>query len=143
MNPPLTPRGIRVRAAGTAILLVFSGAILGIAADRLWLSPRTSEARPLTADAMAAHLGLSAEEEERLSILLDSLHGEIAAAIPYGPDSLRTATNAAHLMIEAALPGPARPAFHDWMQDHHEHMRHLMHLGPMSPGMMRGGGGME
>jgi len=125
------------------MLLLLSGAILGIATDRLWLSPRSIEGMSLTADAMAARLGLSAEEEERLSILLDSLHVEIAAAIPHGPDSLRAATAAAHLRIEASLPEPARPAFHGWMQEHHEHMRHRMHLGPMAPGMMRGGGAMD
>lgn len=132
----------RARAAGTAVLLVLTGAVLGITVDRLWLSPTRIGAMSLTAGAMSERLGLSSEDAERLSVLLDTLHTEVTAAAADGPEALRAATDAAHQRIDASLPPESRPAFHSWMQEHREHMMRQMHPAPMGPGAMRGGGGM-
>lgn len=121
--------GDRVRAAGAAALLVLAGAALGIVVDRAWLSPPPIEAMSLTASAMSDRLGLSPGEEARLNVLLDSLHSEVMAAAVEGPDALRAATDAAHRRIEASLPAESRPAFHAWMQEHHEHMMRQMRGG--------------
>jgi hypothetical protein len=112
----------RFRAAGAATLLLVTGALLGIAIDRLWISPPPTESMSLTAGAMSERLGLSSEQEARLVVLLDSLHEEVLAAAAAGPDALRSATDAAHRTIDASLPPESRPAFHAWMQEHREHM---------------------
>ncbi|MEX2048540.1 MAG: hypothetical protein WEB90_03085 [Gemmatimonadota bacterium] len=124
----------RVRAAGTAALLLLTGAALGITVDRVWLSAPPIESMSLTAGAMSERLGLSPEEAERLSVLLDSLHAQVAAAAVNGPEALRAATDAAHRRIEASLPTESRPAFHSWMQEHREHMMQQMRMGPMMHG---------
>jgi len=110
------------RAAGVAALLLVTGALLGIAIDRVWLSPPPTESMSLTAGAMSERLGLSSEQEARLVVLLDSLHAEVLAAAAAGPEALRSATDAAHRTIDASLPPESRPAFHAWMQEHREHM---------------------
>jgi hypothetical protein len=120
----------RARAAATASLLILAGAGLGIAVDRLWLSA-PDEGMSLTAEAMSERLGLDPEVEARLTVLLDSLHAEVAAAAVEGPEALRAATDAAHARIAAFLPPESRPAFHLWMQEHHEQMMRQMGLGPM------------
>ena len=120
----------RARAVATALLLILAGAALGIVVDRLWLSA-PAEGMSLTATAMAERLGLGPEDEARLIVLLDSLHAEVAAAAVDGPEALRAATGAAHGRIASSLPPESRPAFHLWMQEHHEHMMHQMGLGPM------------
>jgi dienelactone hydrolase len=130
----------RTRAAVAAALLVLTGAVLGIAADRALFSPAPIEAMPLTAEALSERLDLSAGEAARLGALLDSLHGEVTEAAADGPEAFRAATEAAHRQIEASLPPGSRPAFHAWMQEHREHMMHRMHPDARRPGMMRGGG---
>jgi len=138
----MTPRmgGARSRAGGTAVLLLLTGAVLGITADRIWRSPPSMEAAPLTAGAMSERLGLTPEEGARMALLLDSLHGEVTAAAVAGPEALRAATEAAHRRIEASLPPESRSAFHAWMQEHRDHMIYRMHSGPMGPGMRHRGG---
>jgi hypothetical protein len=126
----------RVRAAATAASLLLIGAVLGIAVDRAWLSPAPTGEMSLTASAMSARLGLDANEEARLNILLDSLHAEVTAAANEGPEALRAATRSAHRQIEAFLPPDSRPEFHMWMREHREHMMQTMHPGGMGPGMM-------
>jgi len=118
----MSPVANRVRAVVAAGLLLVTGALLGIAIDRVWLAPPPTEAMSLTAGAMSERLGLSAEEEARLVVLLDSLHAEVLAAAAAGPEALRSATDAAHRTIDASLPPESRPAFHAWMQEHREHM---------------------
>jgi hypothetical protein len=135
----MTRSSDRTRAAATAVLLVLTGAVLGIAADRALFSPAPIAAASLTAEALSERLDLSAGDAARLGALLDSLHGEVTAAAADGPETLRAATEAAHRRIEASLPPDSRPAFHAWMQEHREHMMHRMHPGAMGPGMMRDG----
>lgn len=132
---------VRMRAAGTVLLLLLSGAVAGIAVDRLWFSAPVNNAgaMPLTADAMAAQLGLSADEEARLTALLDTLNAEMAGAMAGGSEALMTATHAAHLRIEASLPPEARSAFHAWMREQHERMMLRMHQGGMVPEAMGSG----
>ena len=113
------------RAAGTAALLLVTGGAMGVVVDRLWLSPTEAAAARLTAEAMAARLGLSSEDEAHLRILLDSLHAEILAAVQQGPDSLHAAVRDARLRIEAALPVDARAEFREWIQEHHQQMRRM------------------
>lgn len=122
----------RWRAAGTAALLVVTGGVMGVLVDRLWLSPPEAHATPLTAEALAARLGLSSAEEAHLRALLDSLHTEI---LHHAPDSLGIAVRNAQLRIEAALPADARPEFRAWMQEHHEQLRGRMRGGPRDHGM--------
>lgn len=126
----------RARAAGTAVCLVLIGAVLGIAADRAWISPASTDDMSLTASAMSEHLGLDPTEEARLNVLMDSLHSEVVAAATRGPEALRAATDAAHRQIEAVLPPDARPAFRAWMQGHREHMMQTMHPQGMGAGMV-------
>jgi hypothetical protein len=128
------------RAAGTAALLLVTGGVMGVLADRLWLSPPETHATPLTAEAMAARLGLTSAEEAQLRALLDSLRGEIHAVVQRAPDSLRAAVSNAQLRIEAALPSDARSEFRAWMQEHHAQMVGRMHGGPINHGRTRGGG---
>jgi hypothetical protein len=119
------------RAAGTAALLLVTGGVMGVLVDRLWLSPPETHTTPLTAEAMAARLGLSSVEEARLRALLDSLRTEIHVVVQRAPDSLGVAVRNAQLRIEAALPPAARPEFRAWMREHHAQMRSRMHGGPM------------
>lgn len=121
----------RLRAMGTAALLVVSGAAMGILVDRLWLSPPPAQASSLTAEGMAARLGLSPTEEARLRGLLDSLHAEI---VRQGPDSLGVTVRDAQRRIEETLPPDARSEFRAWMREHHERMMHRMHGGPRDHG---------
>jgi len=122
----------RLRAAGTAIALVLFGALLGITVDRLLHEPVPVARAPLTADAMAARLGLAAEDEARLRALVDTLNSEVLAAMAEGPEALLAATHAAHLRIEASLPEEARTAFHSWMREQHRQIMH--HMEGMHPG---------
>jgi hypothetical protein len=130
----MSPSSDRARAVGTAALLLLTGALLGIAVDRAWLSPAPMQTMSLTADAMSERLGLSSEEQARLVVLLDSLHAEVVVAAAAGPEALRAATDAAHETIAASLPPESRPAFHSWMQEHREHMMHQMGMRPMMHG---------
>jgi len=123
-------RAARSRAAVAAALLLVAGAIMGIALDRLWLSPRSTQATPLTAAAMSDRLALAPADQARITALLDTLHREISAAMAHGPDSVRAATDAAHRRIEASLPPEARPEFRAWMLGHQQHMMQRLHLGP-------------
>jgi len=132
----MTRSSDRARAAGAATLLLLTGAVLGIAADRALFSPAPTQAMSLTAEAMSERLGLSPAERARLSALLDSLHAEVTAAAADGADALRAATDAAHGRIEDFLPPGSRPAFHSWMEEHREHVMDRMHPGAMGPGMM-------
>jgi hypothetical protein len=125
--------GARWRAAATAALLLVTGGVMGILVDRLWLSPPEAHATPLTAEAMAARLGLSSAEEARLRALLDSLHTEI---LHHAPDSLGSAVRNAQLRIEAALPPDARSEFRAWVREHHEQLRGRMHSGRTDHGPM-------
>ena len=132
MTRPSNRPSIRLRAAAAAVLLLLTGALIGIAVDRTILSPADVEARsPLTARAMASSLGLSPAEQAGLEALLDSLHAEVVAAADDGPDALRAATASAHRRIETWLPPASRPAFRQWIQGHREHMMERMHGGPM------------
>ena len=140
-NRPSAPA--RLRAAGTALLLLVAGAALGVAADRLWIAPAQAEGLALTPEAMSERLGLSDAEAARLSTLLDSLHMVVTSAAAEGPEALRAATNAAHLRIEASVRPESRPAFHSWMQEHREHMMQRMRPGTMHRGMMHPGAPMR
>lgn len=132
-------RGARWKAALTALLLLLTGAALGIAADRLWLTgPSEAGAAPLTVDAMARFLDLSPADRARVQRLLDSLEVEVAAASRAGPDSLRTVARRARTRLEDALPAGARSEFHQWMQSHHQRMMERMH-GPGGMPMHRDG----
>ncbi|MBI4421971.1 MAG: hypothetical protein HY560_14195 [Gemmatimonadetes bacterium] len=130
------------RAAGTAALLLVTGGVMGVLVERLWLSPPETRATPLTAEAMAARLGLSSAEEAHLRALLDSLHAEIQAVVQQDPDALNAAVRNAQLRIEAALPPEARSEFRAWMQEHHDRIMGRMHGRPMDHGPMHGGGSM-
>lgn len=117
--------GARWRAAGTALLLLVAGGVVGVAMDRLWLSRSRTEVAPLTAEAMAARLDLSSSEETRLRALLDSLHSEVLTVVDRRPDSLRTVVHVAQQRIEAALPAGARVEFRNWMNEHHERLARM------------------
>lgn len=129
----------RWRAAGTAALLLVAGGALGVVADRLWLSPPPAEATPLTAEAMATRLELSASEAAHVRSLLDSLHAEILTVVRQSPDSLGTAVRNAHQRIEAALPPEDRSAFRAWIREHHEQMMGRMQRDVPHGSMHRGG----
>jgi hypothetical protein len=129
----------RWKPALTALLLLLTGAALGVAADRLWLTgPPEAGGVPLTVDAMARSLDLSPEERARVQQLLDSLEVEVAAASRAGPDSLRTVARRARTRLEDALPAGARSEFRQWMQGHHQWMMERMH-GPGGMPMHRDG----
>src|SRR5262245_46807640 len=119
--------GARWRGAATAVLLLVTGALMGILVDRYWLAPPPMHAAPLTAEAMAARLRLSPAETERVRRLLDSLHTEILGVVPQGPDSLAKAARDAQKRIEAVLPPDARAEFRAWMQQHHDQLMSRMH----------------
>lgn len=121
--------GARWRAAGTAALLLLAGGAMGIVADRLWLSPAPVEAAPLTAEAMATRLDLSASEAAHVRALLDSLHAEILVILQQNPDGLATKVRDAHRRIEAALPVDVRPEFHAWIRQHHDQMMNRVRRG--------------
>jgi hypothetical protein len=118
--------GARRRSAGAAALLLLAGALLGVLVDRFWLLPRGVEAMSLTATAMAARLDLGPSDEARIRALLDSIHADMSAAAPQGPDSLRSMARSAHMRLEAALPPRARPGFRAWIHDHHNQMMQRM-----------------
>ena len=116
----------RRKSAGAAALLLLAGALLGVLVDRFWLLPRGVEAMSLTATAMAARLDLGPSDEARIRALLDSIHADMSAAAPQGPDSLRSMARSAHMRLEAALPPRARPGFRAWIHDHHNQMMQRM-----------------
>lgn len=127
-DPTREMRGAGWKAALTALLLLLTGAALGVAADRLWLrSPPDAVAAPLTVDAMARSLELAPAERARVQRLLDSLEVEVAAASRAGPDSLRAVARRARTRLEDALPPGARSEFRQWMQSHHQRMMERMH----------------
>lgn len=148
----------RWQAALAAVLLLMTGAALGITVDRLWLTgPPAAGAAPLTVDAMARSLDLAPGDRARVRRVLDSLEAEVAEAARSGPDSLRSVARRARARLEGALPPDARPRFRQWMQVRHRQMMERMHgtgmgpmhgegMGPMHPegmgmgGMHRGGG---
>jgi hypothetical protein len=133
-------RKTRLRAGGAALLLLLTGAVLGIKVERLFNAPAPLEARGLTADAVAERLDLSPDEAVRLTALLDSIHGELMTAELESPEARRLATQEAHRRIEASLPPHAAPAFRAWIQEHREHMMHHMGSHPGGPGMGSGMG---
>lgn len=120
----------RLRSGGTAALLVLSGALLGIAADRFWLSQGEPVDAALTADTLADHLGLDPAAEASLSALLDTLHAEILSAAAFGPDSLQAKVDHAHRRIAESLPTESRTSFHSWMQGHHEEVMRRLQESP-------------
>lgn len=122
--------GTRLRAAGSAALLLLAGGAMGVTADRLWLSPPEVEAAPLTAEAMATHLDLSASEAAHVRALLDSLHAEILVVLQQNPDALASTVRDAHRRIEAALPVDVRPEFQAWIRRHHDQMMDRVRRGP-------------
>jgi hypothetical protein len=128
--------GARWRALTAVALLLFTGAVLGIIVDRNLLSPRELDASPLTAEALGARLGLSAEEEAQLRVLLDSLHAELMTAAELSPDSLRIMVRLAHRRIEAVLPPHTRADFRAWIHEHHQQLRRL-HGRPVDHGSDR------
>lgn len=133
---PYASRWQAVLAAG---LLMVTGAALGITADRLWRAgPPVAEAAPLTVDAMARSLDLSAGDRARVRQVLDSLEAEVAEAARSGPDSLRSVARRARARLENALPPGARPRFREWMQLRHRQMMERMHGSGMGP--MHGSG---
>jgi hypothetical protein len=120
-----------LRAAATVVFLLLAGALIGIVVDRHWISPPAIEATPLTAESIAARLGLAPTEEARLSALLDTLHVEMMRRLREDPDALGPAVHDAQRRIEAVLPPGTRPEFRALMQEHHEQMMRHTHGGPM------------
>ena len=119
--------GLRWKAALTAAFLLVLGIVLGIAIDRLWLTSGHVDRPPLTAEAMAEELELTASEEARVREVLDSLETEISEAAGMGPDSLHSAARRARQRLERALPPDTRPEFRQWMERHHRRMMKEMH----------------
>ena len=117
----------RWRAAGTALLLLVAGAVLGIMADRHLLSRPDTHEMPLTAEALVARLDLTVAEEARLRTVLDSLHADMAGVVQQGPDAMGAVARDAHRRIEAALPARVLPAFRDWIREHHDEAMRRMH----------------
>lgn len=131
----------RWKAVLTVVLLLVTGGILGVTADRLWIrGPSEVEAAPLTVDAMARSLNLAPGDRARVGRLLDSLEVEVARAARSGPDSLRSVARRARVRLEGALPPGARPEFRRWMQLQHRRMMERMH-GPGTTPMHRDGMG--
>lgn len=124
---PERTEGNRWTAALTAAFLLVTGAVLGIAIDRLWLRPPEPGGPPLTAEAMAESLELTSSEEARVRRVLDSLEVTISGAAGAGPDSLHAAAHRARMRLEKALPPRARPEFRRWMERHHRRMMEEMH----------------
>lgn len=124
---PERTEGNRWTAALTAAFLLVTGAVLGIAIDRLWLRPPEPGGPPLTAEAMAESLELTSSEEARVRRILDSLEVTISEAAGAGPDSLHAAAHRARMRLEQALPPRARPEFRRWMERHHRRMMEEMH----------------
>jgi hypothetical protein len=123
--------GSRRKAGAAAALLVLAGVALGVVVDRLWLMPPEAAAMPLTPEALVAHLELRPEDEARVRVLLESLHGEVTSAAAAGPEALAAVARSAHERIEQALPPEARPAFREWVEEHHAQMTERMHGGAM------------
>jgi hypothetical protein len=140
---PRGPAGARRQAGIAAVLLLLAGVALGVLLDRAVLLPRQLVARPLTAEALAADLGLAAAEEARIRVLLDSMHADVMAAAAGGPEALAAAARSAHERIEAALPPHARVGFREWVQLHHRQMmeRGVPHGGAGPPAHGPGGSG--
>jgi len=128
----------RARAAGAAALLLFTGILLGVVLDRVFLLPTPADANPLTVESLAERIDLPPEDQARLRALLDSLHAEVVAAAAEGPAALRVEMEAAHARIEASLPPEARPQFRSWLHENREHMMRRMHGDHMGRGRMRG-----
>lgn len=128
-----------LHAAGIAALLLMGGVALGIVVDRVWLLPPPTHETPLTAEALSAHLGLSPAEQERVRVLLDSLHTEINGVVERSPDSLSVAVRGAQGRLEQALPADARAEFRAWMQEHHEQLIGRMHRRPGRHGITPAG----
>lgn len=114
--------GARRKAAATAALLLFAGALLGVAVDRLWLRPGPAQATLLTTHGLASRLNLDSAEEARIRSLLDSIHADVSASAQHGPDSLRSTAQRAHARLESALPPRARSEFREWMHEQHREM---------------------
>jgi hypothetical protein len=121
----------RIRAAGAAGLLLVAGMALGIAVDRLVLTPAPADASALTVESLARRIDLSPEDAAGLRALLDSVHADVLAAAARGPQAAQAATRAAHGRIEASLDPRARQEFRAWMRGHREHMMRSMHRGMM------------
>jgi len=121
----------RTRAAGAAALLLVAGMALGIAVDRLVLTPAPADATALTVESLASRIDLSAEDAAGLRALLDSVHADVLAAAAEGPEAVQAATRAAHRRIEASLDPGARRGFRAWMRGHREQMMRSMHRGMM------------
>lgn len=130
---PERTEGNRWTAALTAAFLLVTGAVLGIAIDRLWLRTPEPDGPPLTAEAMAESLELTSSEEARVRRVLDSLEVTISGAAGAGPDSLHAAAHRARMRLEKALPPRARPEFRRWMERHHRRMMEEMHGGGGHP----------
>lgn len=128
----------RVRAAGAAALLLFTGVLLGVVLDRVFLLPTSAGANPLTVESLAERIDLPPEDQGRLRALLDSLHAEVVAAAAEGPAALRVEMEAAHARIEASLPPEARPQFRSWLHENREHMMRRRHGDHMGRGKRRG-----
>ncbi len=79
----------RTKAAAAAVLLLLTGALLGIALDRLWFRA-PANAMELTVSELSEHLDLAPAEETRMRALLDSIEPDIAAATAHGVDSLQS-----------------------------------------------------
>lgn len=145
----------RWRAAAAGVLLLLTGAALGVTVDRLWVAGADDAvAAPLTFDAMAQSLELDPGQRERVRAVLDSLERDVAAAAAAGPDSLRATARRARQRLHDVLPPDRRPAFRRWMRLRHRQMMERMHpegrppmhmrMHPDDPspgGMMRPGGG--
>lgn len=130
---PERTEGNRWTVALTAAFLLVTGAVLGIAIDRLWLRPPEPGGAPLTAEAMAESLELTSSEEARVRRVLDSLEVTISEAAGAGSDSLHAAAHRARMRLEQALPPRARPEFRRWMERHHRRMMEEMHGGGGHP----------
>jgi hypothetical protein len=128
----------RARAAGAAALLLFTGVLVGVVLDRVFLLPAPATASPLTVESLAERIDLPLEDQVRLRALLDSLHAEVVAAAARGPAALRMEMEAAHERIEASLPPRARAEFRSWLHENRAHMMRRMHGDHVGRGMMGG-----
>lgn len=128
----------RARAASAAALLLFTGVLLGVVVDRVFLMPAPADASPLTVESLAERIDLPPADQTRLRLLLDSLHAEVVAAAAEGPAALRAEMEAAHARIEASLPPEARPQFRSWLHENRELMMRRMHGDHMGRERMRG-----
>ena len=132
------------RKASLALGFVFAaGVLVGVAADRVGSRlPATASATPLTVEALADSLRLSAPEREHVRQVVDSLDTAIARATGQGPESLQVTAAGARQRLEAALPPDRRAQFQAWMLRHHARMMQMMGQGGMMGSMGGPGGGM-